>query len=163
MFASLFQYGFSTPSIHSMNARTRRDRLPRCATTWDTASDRRCAIGWRQGHVLSDDAVAELGLAHEANAVVMVVSHDCDLANDNLDIEPSVEVIVGRTVPKTDQSLTRTKLPRILHLEVTYEGATTCVELTATAKQLIHKSRLAAWRPDPRYRLDPGGLEILRH
>jgi hypothetical protein len=57
----------------------------------------------------------------------------------------SVEVIVGRTVPKTDQSLTRTKSPRILHLEVTYEGATTCVELTATAKQLIHKSRLAAY------------------
>jgi len=120
-------------------------------------------IGWRQGHVLPDDAIAELGLAHEANTVVMVVSHDCDLANDNIDIEPSVEVIVGRTVPKADQSLTRTKSPRILHLEVTHQGATACVELTATAKQLIHKSRLAAWRPDPRYRLDPGGLEILRH
>jgi hypothetical protein len=32
------RYGVSTSSIHFMNARTRRDRLLRCATTRDTAS-----------------------------------------------------------------------------------------------------------------------------
>ncbi len=35
------RYGVSTSSIHFMNARTRRDRLLRCATTRDTASARR--------------------------------------------------------------------------------------------------------------------------
>ena len=120
-------------------------------------------IGWHQGHVLPAVALAGLGFAHEADTAVMVVSHDCDLANDNLEIEPSVEVIVGRWVPEADQSLTRTKSPRTLHLQMSCGGETACVELTATAKQLIQKSRLAAWRPDSRYSLDPGGLEILRH
>ena len=39
------RYGVSTPSIHFMNARTRRDRLLRCATTRDTASARRRKSG----------------------------------------------------------------------------------------------------------------------
>src|SRR6202162_1405964 len=39
------RYGVSTPSIHFMNARTRRDRLLRCATTRDTASERRRKSG----------------------------------------------------------------------------------------------------------------------
>jgi hypothetical protein len=120
-------------------------------------------IGWRQSHVLPADAIAGLGLAHEADTVVMVISHDCDLANDDLEVEPSVEVMVGRRVPEANQSLTRTKSPRILHLEMTCDGVAACVELTATAKRLIPKSRLAAWRPDSRYRLNPTGLEILRH
>ena len=38
-------YGVSTPSIHFMKARTRRDRLLRCATTRDTASARRRKSG----------------------------------------------------------------------------------------------------------------------
>ena len=39
------RYGVSTTSIHFMNARTRRDRLLRCATTMDTASARRRESG----------------------------------------------------------------------------------------------------------------------
>jgi hypothetical protein len=39
------RYGVSTSSIHFMNARTRRDRLLRCATTRDTASARRRESG----------------------------------------------------------------------------------------------------------------------
>jgi hypothetical protein len=39
------RYGVSTSSIHFMNARTRRDRLLRCATTRDTASGRRRKSG----------------------------------------------------------------------------------------------------------------------
>jgi len=39
------RYGVNTSSIHFMNARTRRDRLLRCATTRDTASARRRRSG----------------------------------------------------------------------------------------------------------------------
>jgi hypothetical protein len=39
------RYGVSTSPIHFMNARTRRDRLLRCATTRDTASARRRKSG----------------------------------------------------------------------------------------------------------------------
>ena len=50
--------------------------------------------GWRQGSVLTRDAVDEfdLGLPEDRGRVrVVVISHDCDLAND-VTKEPFVEV-----------------------------------------------------------------------
>lgn len=120
-------------------------------------------VGWRQGHVVPAEALMALGIAHDADTLVMVVSHDCDLANDDLDAEPYVEVIIGRTLAAADPSLTRTKSPRTLHLELNCDGRAACVELVATQKHFIPKSTLATYRPDARYHLDPKGLETLRH
>ena len=92
----------------------------------------------------------------------MVVSHDCDLANANLDDEPYVEVIAGKRLPSSDPNLANLKSARTLHLTITCEGRTECIELTATGKQLVQKSALAAWRPDPRYRLDADNFFTLR-
>jgi len=119
-------------------------------------------IGWRQGHILPEEAAAALELATGADALVMVVSHDCDLANANLADEPSVEVIAGRRLPSSDPNLANLKSARTLHLTITCEGRTQCIELTATGKQLVPKSALAAWRPDPRYHLDEGNFFTLR-
>ena len=83
-------------------------------------------IGWRQGHILPDEAVTALGLASGADALVMVISHDCDLANENLDIEPFVEVIAGKRLTAPDPNLADLKSPRTLHLAIT------CVELRRT-------------------------------
>lgn len=52
---------------------------------------------WRQGRVLGVDAASAAGLACESDVCVLVISHDCDLAIHDLDIEPNVEVIVGRS------------------------------------------------------------------
>lgn len=120
-------------------------------------------VGWRQGHVVPTDALAVLGVEHKADVLVIVVSHDCDLANDDLQAEPYAEVIVGRTLAAADPSLTRTKSPRTLHLQLSCDGRAACVELVATQKHFIPKSRLATYRPDARYHLDPKGLETLRH
>jgi len=119
-------------------------------------------IGWRQGHILPEEAVSALGLGCGAEPLVMVVSHDCDLANTNLDIEPYVEVIPGKRLPAPDPNLANLKSPRTLHLAITCEGRAECIELTATGKQLVQKSALAAWRPDPRYRLDEDNFFTLR-
>ena len=56
---------------------------------------------WRQGHILPQDAAACFGLTNAADpgsTCAVVIAHDCDLANDSLEAEPYVEVIVGRTV-----------------------------------------------------------------
>ena len=59
---------------------------------------------WRQGHVLTAETVAALGLVSDQDPVdplVVVVSHDCDLAQDPT-VEPAVEVIIGCRVDKAD-------------------------------------------------------------
>lgn len=76
---------------------------------------------WRQGSVVPSEAAVNLQLVkpEEAEAaVVIVISHDCDLANDNLETEPYVEVIIGRRIDKTNGNCTAAKSARILHLEL---------------------------------------------
>jgi len=120
---------------------------------------------WRQGHVLPQDAINKLGIVHSEGVkatCVVVASHDCDLANDNLDIEPDVEVIVGCLPGRANGNFTWAKNPRIVHLDAAREGAEVVVELVATTKQLIPKAELAAFVPDPAWSFSGSSLSILR-
>ncbi len=120
---------------------------------------------WRQGHVLSAEAVHSLGLAHPEtpdSTCVVVISHDCDLANDALQIEPDVEVIIGRHLPKGDGNYFWAKAPRTLHVDALQNGTAAVIELIATAKRLIPKQALAAFSPDASYALPGKSLSALR-
>ncbi len=121
---------------------------------------------WRQGSVLPPEAAAALGLFHPANPAdtrVVVVSHDCDIANDDLDDEPDIEVVVGRLLSEADPNHTRTKSVRKLHLEFQAGSGVAAIELTITAKTSIPKDRLAAWEPDPSYDLNRDNFATLQH
>lgn len=121
---------------------------------------------WRQGHVLPPEATAHFELtnpAEPAATCVVVVTHDCDLANDNLEVEPFVEVIVGRTVENASGNFTWAKAPRTLHYPVEREGVAAHVELVATAKVQLRKSDLARFQPDLRFHLDGPTLAVLRN
>jgi hypothetical protein len=119
---------------------------------------------WRQGHVLCAKACAALELHHvDADATcVVVISHDCDLANDDLHAEPHVEVIIGRVVSATCGNYSWGKAPRTLHLPVQRNGAMVTVELVTTSKRLVPKSTLASFGPDGAFALDARELDVLR-
>lgn len=120
---------------------------------------------WRQGHVLPPDAAARFGLMNAADpssTCAVVITHDCDLANDSLDAEPYVEVIVGRTVGAENGNFSWGKAPRTLHYPVQRDGAPAIVELVATQKVTIRKADLASFEPDPRFGLDGQTLAVLR-
>lgn len=120
---------------------------------------------WRQGHVLPAEAVQALGLLHPSvpdATCVVVVSHDCDLANADLAVEPDVEVIVGCHPAKPDGNFQWAKTPRTLHLEITKAGTPVLVELVATSKRAVSKTALAAFSQDAAYSLSGQGLAVLR-
>ena len=80
---------------------------------------------WRQGHVLPLEAIQTLRLAHPDapdSTCAVVISHDCDLANDDLQIESSVEIIIGCHPTKVDGNYFWAKNPRILQLDVLRGG-----------------------------------------
>ena len=119
---------------------------------------------WRQGHVLTDDTVDKFGLRdaqdHE-KTVVVVVSHDCDLAASP-EKEPDIELIVGRQIEKADGNFTHAKTPRVLHVEfATPEGAK-LVELGATKKTRVVKNDFADQEPRREFQLGPAGQSILQ-
>ncbi len=108
---------------------------------------------WRQGFLLSDAAIDALGLRHAASpdkTIVVVATHDCDLAQDP-QFEPVVEVVVGCLTVK-DGNCTHAKNARKLHVEFAGE-APFWAEFEATAKVSIDKLRLNEYLPRSEVRL----------
>ena len=120
---------------------------------------------WRQGHVLTADAIQALGLPHPEtpdSTCVVVISHDCDLANHDLQVEPNVEIIIGRHLPEGNGNYFWAKAPRTLHVDVLRADTPAVVELIATAKALVPKNALAAFAPDTAFSFPGKSLSALR-
>ena len=120
---------------------------------------------WRQGHLLTREAAQAFGLSNPESpdsTCVLVISHDCDLANNSLQVEPDVEVIVGRRVQQGDGNYFWAKAPRTLHIDALHGGSIAIIELVATAKRTIAKQALAAFTPDTLYSVPRKSLSALR-
>lgn len=120
---------------------------------------------WRQGHVLTAEAIQALGLSHPEtpdSTCVVVISHDCDLANHDLQVEPHVEIIIGRHLPEGNGNYFWAKAPRTLHVDVLRDDAPAIVELVATAKGVVPKEALAAFAPDTAFSFSGKSLSALR-
>lgn len=120
---------------------------------------------WRQGHVLPPDAMAQLGLvgADQAeSACAVIISHDCDLANDNLNAEPDVEVLVGGVAAALNGNFAWGKSPRTLHLSVQKGAGTEVIELVQTSKIRVPKTALAKHQPSAEHSMDQQALSTLR-
>lgn len=59
---------------------------------------------WRQGKLLPRESLHELSaVALEENAdMAIAISHDCDITNDNIEAEPSVEFVLVKTIETID-------------------------------------------------------------
>jgi len=124
------------------------------------------ATPWRQGHLLDDDTVKALALSNSESpdkTAVMVISHDCDLAQP-IEREPYVEVIVGRFLEeKANGNFTHAKNIRKLHLEQSSSSESLTVELVATCKTRISKQQLAGAKPSSNFRLSTLELSVLQN
>jgi len=120
---------------------------------------------WRQGHILPSDCIEALQLNPEKieNLCAVVISHDCDVANDNLDAEPYVEVIIGKKLDgEGNGSFFHAKNPRILHIEAMGQDSAVIIELSATEKRSIRKTELVRYQPDATISIPSGPLKGLR-
>lgn len=118
---------------------------------------------WRQGYLLTDEAVKSLGLLQlefKENTLVVVATHDCDLAQAP-DREPHIEVIVGRRIESLDGNCTHAKSARTLHMQ--YEGDEPLLaEFVNTAKHSILKKDLLNFKPVSSVKLSPQNLAIFQ-
>lgn len=103
---------------------------------------------WRQGHLLANDAIEALGLQHPVvpdQTLVVVASHDCDLAQPP-ESEPVVEVVIGRLVTDKNGTYTHAKNARKLHVD--FVGAAVLwAEFEITAKVAVDKVKLNEFAP----------------
>jgi len=109
--------------------------------------------------LLSDKAAKSLGLIHPEfsdNTLVIVATHDCDLAQLP-DKEPDIEIVVGRRIANLDGNNTHAKSSRTLHIE--FEGDKPLrAEFIITNKRSIPKNALLGFMPADDIRLSPPNL-----
>ncbi len=123
---------------------------------------------WRQGQILAAESAIALGLSDSnghAESIVLVVSHDCDLAYSDLATEPDCEVIVGTVIDldKVDGRYTEAKHARRLHLPFTGGQTKLAGDFHASNKYAVPKSRLAApHEPAANVALTPDELSTLQ-
>ncbi|PTB27770.1 hypothetical protein C9I56_16275 [Paraburkholderia caribensis] len=117
---------------------------------------------WRQGFLLGNDAIDALGLRHPVSpdkTIVVVATHDCDLAQDP-QFEPVVEVVVGCLAAK-DGNCTHAKNARKLHIEFAGD-APFWAEFEATAKVDVDKLKLNEYAPRSDVRLRVEDYAVLQ-
>jgi hypothetical protein len=71
---------------------------------------------WRQGSLCSDVACDALHIASKALAIVL--SHDCDVVQPNIEKEPYIEILIASPIPQLDGNCTRGKNSRCYHFQI---------------------------------------------
>lgn len=120
---------------------------------------------WKQGSILSAEDAVSLGILSEGdnNCVLVAISHDCDIVNDNLRVEPSVEFLVGAKIPRLDGNFTRAKNARVLHLEFDTPAGKQAVAFSIRERREVPKTLLAEIEPRADWKHStPKGLICLR-
>jgi hypothetical protein len=81
-----------------------------------------------------------------------VVSHDGDIMNDNMVLEPMVEFVGAKRIPTASPELTHAKHPSLLHLDCLFDGEPAVVELRGSLRLAISKHNIIpAMQPDKNF------------
>lgn len=126
--------------------------------TWDSSTK------WRQGHLLPAEAIRDLNLSYpnnESATVAIVITHDCDLAQDP-GAEPTIEIIVGGAIEVADGNFAYAKSVRTLHLNCTNGPTKKIIELRAPDKSSIPKEILLGYEPEQETSLTYEELVVLQ-
>jgi hypothetical protein len=118
---------------------------------------------WRQGSVIPAAQAISLRLVDkkQSSKIAIVISHDCDLAND-IEDEPDVEVIVGTLIESCLPDKTHAKNVRVLHISIDGPGGRKPVELIAKNRFAVSKGKMSHFGPGESYSIGKIELETLR-
>lgn len=118
---------------------------------------------WRQGSILSAEAIAAIGLSHPespTDTVVIIATHDCDLTQLPAR-EPQVEIVIGRKILAMDGNYTHAKSSRTLHIRLDgFEPLLT--EFVTTGKTTIAKNALADFQPNTNSKLSQANMVVFQ-
>jgi len=118
---------------------------------------------WRQGQLLTNEAIKSLNITQhksQENTLVIVASHDCDLAQTP-DKEPNVELIAGCRIDHLDGNFTYAKSSRRLHLKFD-ANEPLLAEFVITEKFSILKESLLSFKPNNCVKLSSQSLTIFQ-
>lgn len=122
------------------------------------------SLGWRQGAVLPTTAeiaqavrlmpFAQFDSLPESPFWLILVSQDCDVVCDSLEVEPAVEVLVALPIEREKERHRQLRHPRELHLTLEGDGgARQPVSLHIRNRGLLERRLLTNHRPAAELRI----------
>lgn len=122
--------------------------------------------GWRQGSVLQQADHAKLDkdirTSLRSDAIVVVISHDCDVTNESYKKEPTVELFVVYPTKEKKGSRTFGKNPREIEFQIRVDGRDINVIGHASDRYHIDRRILETITPDPQSGLPSESVSLLR-
>jgi hypothetical protein len=125
--------------------------------------------GWRQGSIVKSSdlrgLLATTDIQITDDLILIVASQSCDIANNNTELDPYVEVSVCRKIDTTQGNYLHNKNPRVLHTKLMCQTGDEnvfseyFVELKAFEKASIGKELFDGLYPDNERVLEKRELE----
>lgn len=125
--------------------------------TWDRKTP------WRQGNLIAADDCIQLKFNSEEaceKILVIVASHDCDLSQAP-DVEPDVEIIIGKVTTEANGNFSHAK--NVRRLQVSFDGEAQVIgEFEVIRKTSINKTDLIGLTPRSDLTLSPENATIFQ-
>ena len=123
-------------------------------------------LGWRQGSVLPPSLFvaveAATGLSFkEGESFPVVVTQDCDVACDNYEDEPLVEIVRAVLNEKPDGNLRHFKSARRLQVDALVDGTPRLVQFNTVERRFLDRRILEGAAPDDRITIQPKDVPSL--
>lgn len=125
--------------------------------------------GWRQGAIVkqteNNKLLVSIGKSFDDGLFLIIASQSCDIANNNIDNDPYIEISIARCIDKLNGNLTHNKNPRMLHasLQISTGDADVVrdqyIEIKAFEKLCVRKEYFEALAPDESILLNGIDLE----
>jgi hypothetical protein len=120
--------------------------------------------GWRQGSIVKPENIQALleaaGHAYEPNVILLLASQSCDVANNDIESDPYIELSIAKPIAAEEGHLTHNKNPRILHTSISCRtgdenvATVTHLEIKAFEKLFIPKECLKDLQPEQDKKLE---------
>ena len=101
-------------------------------------------LQWRQGSLIPREALPQNDLPSDlpAEAILILISHDCDVVHLSYEQEPWVEVLVARPIPALNGLYTNGRNPRRMHFSLGSKNYEVSIhERFRTARQHLEQAR----------------------
>lgn len=125
--------------------------------------------GWRQGSIVKCNDISRIlfqaPMKNDPNLALIVASQSCDLANNQIILDPIIEFSVARKIDQLDGNCTHNKNPRRLHTTLSIRSNDSSIinsqhlECKAFEKVSIAKEYIANMSPDNGSILENKNLE----
>jgi hypothetical protein len=115
--------------------------------------------GWRQGSIYLGSDITDTIPYNDSDVLGVLLSHDCDIVQPDIEKEPNVEFLIAFPVSQLDGNYIRGKNSRCYHFQL----HNISYEIKAIERISVSRQQLMTWTPHPTLKLPVEEIRAIAH